>query len=47
MIQKHISDYNWNWEDKLSVGFKAINSILSYNITQLNDPPYIDHILIS
>ncbi|CAH1732771.1 unnamed protein product [Aphis gossypii] len=47
VIQKHISDYNWNWEDKLSIGFKAINSIISNNITQLNDPPYIDHTLIS
>jgi len=47
MIQKHTSDYDWNWEDKLSIGLKAINSILSSNITKLYDPPYIDHTLIS
>lgn len=47
MIQKHTSDYDWNWEDKLSIGLKAINSILSNNITKLYDPPYIDHTLIS
>ncbi|XP_060833475.1 condensin complex subunit 1 [Rhopalosiphum padi] len=47
MIQKHTSDYDWNWEDKLSIGLKAINGIISNNITQLYDPPYIDHTFVS
>lgn len=47
MIQKHTSDYSWDWEDKLSNGIKAINNIILNNITQLNDPPYVDHTLIS
>lgn len=47
MIQKHLADYNWNWEDKMSKGFEAIYSILSINITQLYDPPYVDHTLVS
>jgi len=47
MIQKHTSDYDWNWEDKLSIGLNAINSIISNNITQLYDPPYIDHTFVS
>lgn len=47
MIQKHTIDYNWNLEDKLCTGLKAIYSILTYNITQLYDPPFIDHVLIS
>lgn len=47
MIQKHTSDYNWNWEEKLSEGFSAIYSIISNNITELYDPPYIDHSFVS
>lgn len=47
MIQKHTSDYDWNWEDKLCDGFKAIYSIISNNITQLYDPPYIDHTFVT
>jgi len=47
MILKHTSDYDWNWEDKLSIGFKAINSIISNKITQLYDPPYVDHTFVS
>ncbi|XP_050546197.1 condensin complex subunit 1 isoform X2 [Daktulosphaira vitifoliae] len=47
MIQKHTSDYNWNWEEELSKGFSAIYSIISNNITQLYDPPYVDHSFVS
>jgi len=47
MIQKHTSDYNWSWEDNLCIGLKAIYSIISNNITQLYDPPYIDHTFVS
>lgn len=47
MILKHTSDYDWNWEDKLCDGLKALNSIISTNITLLYDPPYIDHTFIS
>lgn len=47
MIQKHTSDYDWNWEDKLSSGLNAINSILVYDITQLYNPSYTDHTFVS
>lgn len=47
MIQKHTSDYDWNWEEEMSIGFKAIFSIITNDITQLYDPPYIDHTFVS
>ncbi|CAI6344316.1 unnamed protein product [Macrosiphum euphorbiae] len=47
MIQKHTSDYNWNWEDNLCIGLNSIYNIISNNITQLYDPPYIDHTFVS
>lgn len=47
MIQKHTSDYDWDWQIKLSKGLNAINSIFLYDITQLYDPPYIDHTFVS
>lgn len=47
MVLKHASDYDWNWEDKLSGGFNAINNIILNDITQLYDPPYIDHTFVS
>lgn len=47
MIQKHSTDYDWNWEGKLCDGLTAINSIMIHNITQLYNPPYVDHTLIS
>lgn len=47
MIQKHTMDYHWDWEEKLCIGFKAINNVITHNITQLYDPPYIDHVFVS
>jgi len=47
MIQKHAKDYDWDFEDKLRIGFEAINSIFKNNITQLYDPPFIDRVLVS
>jgi len=47
MILKHTSDYDWNWENKLSHGLNGLNSIISNNITELYDPPYIDRTFVS